>query len=324
MAKQGAEKVKGISITIADEGIHPIDASDRLWRENWYFNFYDHKTGVHGIASIGIRPNVRRGETVFAVFEGQRALHVFNKFDMDIPSDIGPERQHYGPLAVECVQPFKEWRIHFDDGGCRAEMTWKALSPPYDYDWAELEKGARHYEHTGLVNGSITVRDRTIPVQGFGARDHAWGPREYGLWDQTYWITGQFSRDLCFHACILSAKGEDYLLGFLVKDGKTSRLSTLIIDAIYAYPGGPTLSCLFRMQDEDRRSLEIRSELMNMMYFIAAQAGMESHYFTCPSRYTCGDLIGYGTVDHIIADRKTARSHFSSAGKNWGTLYYDL
>ncbi len=318
------EGVKDMPLTIGDEGIHHIDVSNPGWRENWYFNFFDHRTSVHGIASVGVRPNIRRGETVFAVFEGHRALHVFNKFDIDIPPDIGTERQHYGPLAVESIQPFKEWVIRFDDGMCRAEMTWKAISPPYDYDWTEFEKDARHYQHAGLIDGSIVIKDRTIRLQGFGERDHAWGPREYGLWDQTYWVTGQFSKELCFHACNLSAKGKDYLLGFLHKDGETSNLTALAIDAIYGYPGGPVLSCLLRMQDEDGRTLEVRSELMNVLYMLAAQAGMESHYFVCLSKFTCGDLVGYGTVDHIITDRRTARYHFLSAGRNWGTIYHNL
>ena len=58
------------SIKKIDDYFHVAEGRQD-WRESYYFNFVDEETNTSGFTTIGILPNLKKGEFVFALFQKQ-------------------------------------------------------------------------------------------------------------------------------------------------------------------------------------------------------------------------------------------------------------
>jgi hypothetical protein len=306
-------------ITIYDELPHASN-SDPLWRESWYLNFFDHSSEVYGIAWMGIRPMVGHGEILFALCEGPEFLHIMSDFTIPITADIGAERQNFGPLRWEVVEPFERWTMHFDDGKCRVHLEWEAVTPVYSWEWQDLA-ASWHFEHPGRVTGYAEVGDRRISIEGYGERDRAWGRRDNTMFETVHWTVGQFNSGTYFHGMQLVSKGKEVLLGFQQIDGDPALLSDYVLDLDYAYRGGPPRAAHLEATDELGRTLVIEQELLNVIPFVLADSGHQVRQYFTFNRLTCNGERGYGMMDHWWSDPTVLSAHHRANGRNRGALF---
>ena len=103
----------------------------------------------------------------------------------------------------------------------RDQLTQRGVSPMYggepvqrrrltlpERSFRRLRRG--HYEQHMAVEGTIRVGDEEWPVEGYGLRDHSWGPR---FWQAPWWyrwLTANFGDDFGFVVSVITSRdGED-------------------------------------------------------------------------------------------------------------------
>ena len=112
----------------------------------------------------------------------------------------------------------------------RAELTFRGISPmyggePVNDDGSPIEETGEgfargHYEQHVGARGTIRVGDQEWEVDGYGLRDHSWGPR---FWQSPWWyrwLTANFDDDLGFMVSIVASRdGSARIGGMLLRDG---------------------------------------------------------------------------------------------------------
>jgi len=167
-------------LTEIDEYAHEVDETPD-WRESYYFNWVDIESGISGFSTIGLLPNTKKREFVFAIFYDQeREIH-FNEPSGSFSDDL-TESLTDGILSYELIEPLKEWRIIYRGKNLRAELVWPARFSAYDFGTGSGTSWAGHFEQSGTPHGTLNFSDgRVVTIQGFGERDKSWGSRNWHI-----------------------------------------------------------------------------------------------------------------------------------------------
>jgi hypothetical protein len=299
------------AVTDADELRHEPSA-EPTWRENWWLCFFDHETGVRGVAYTGVQPGLSTGFAMFAIFRGREALTVLD--EKSIPLDKNGHRENgAGPIRFDCVEPMRQWRVTVSAPSAQADLSFSALHPAYDWDWDGATR-SRHYEQPGRVEGSIVVGDTRLEVHGLGQRDRAWGVREPSLlrqaWSSRVLLT---ERDLC-HASAITVGDRTFLFGYRITDGRSVLIDRLQLDISYAYPGGPPLSTELAASSEGNLVMDHQVRLENLIPHATISGGRETRQFFTFSEFADGGLRRIGQLDHWWSDRSALRDQIDVSG----------
>ncbi|MEV4420150.1 hypothetical protein AB0L40_09275 [Patulibacter sp. NPDC049589] len=310
-----------------DDSIHT--ASDApTWRESFYCNFADTESRYYGVAWQGVRPNQEVAEAVFVLFDRETAL--IRSVQTQLPVAADTDRRAVGNQTFTCHEPWRHWSVTFDDGTSNLTVDWQQLSEVCDHDAtgtpgrpvdpdtveapdeASFYGAAKHFEATGRIEASGEVDGRPISFTGFGTRDRAWGPRNWGLLGFCWWQTTQFADGDAVHALLLQEKvGDDMsLFGMLHRDGRTRPAMLLECEIGYDGEPGPPTSARQRWVDDEGRELIIESmQLLAHQPFAILADGQnleprtietpeENAYFWTWQRFVRDDgVVGHGMID---------------------------
>jgi hypothetical protein len=168
------------SLTENDEYAHEADESPD-WRESYYFNWVDINSGLSGFSTIGLLPNTKKREFVFALFyDHKREVH-FNEPSGSF-SDGLSESLTDGTLSYKLINPLKEWRIIYRGKNLIAEIIWPTRFSAYDFGSGSGTSWAGHFEQSGTPYGTIEFSDgKVVTIQGLGERDKSWGSRDWHI-----------------------------------------------------------------------------------------------------------------------------------------------
>ena len=90
---------------------------------------------------------------------------------------------------------------------------------PHEKPGEEFAKG--HYEQLVAGKGTIRVGDEEWEIDGFGLRDHSWGPRYWQAPWYYRWLTANFGDDFGFMGSRVARRdGDGTRGGFVWEDGK--------------------------------------------------------------------------------------------------------
>lgn len=174
-------QLKGTStLTEIDEYAHEADENPD-WRESYYFNWVDIDSGMSGFSTIGLLPNRKKREFVFALFyEQEREVH-FNEPSGSFSADLSKSLTD-GILSYELVTPLKEWRIEYRGKNLSANIVWPRRFTAYDFGSGSGTSWHGHFEQSGAPHGTIEFSDgRVMRIQGLGERDKSWGARDWHI-----------------------------------------------------------------------------------------------------------------------------------------------
>lgn len=173
-----------------DEYAHqPSERPD--WRESYYFNWVDLENDISGFTTIGLLPNARKREFVFAIFHKDLQEIHYLEPDEEVPSDFH-ESLTNGILSYEIVKPLEEWRIRYEAKKVTAEISWKGRFPAYDFGFGSGTSWSGHFEQSGIVTGEVGFEDASIlNFKGLGERDKSWGARDWHI-ESWYALHAQF------------------------------------------------------------------------------------------------------------------------------------
>ncbi len=235
----------GVRLEPHDEHMHELGPEPNF-NESMYFNLYDPAEGVGGWFRCGNRANEGYAEmTVCLYLPGGRVGFMFKRAEIDSNDAFDA-----GGIRFEVVEPFKRLDVSYsgkvvvlDDplqmadpkkaftenpyAECEVRIEYTGVSDmfggepdePHEKPGEEFARG--HYEQLIAGKGSIRVGDEEWAVDGFGLRDHSWGPRYWQAPWYYRWLTANFGPDFGFMGSRIARRDSDGTRGgFVWQDGK--------------------------------------------------------------------------------------------------------
>jgi len=252
----------GLRLDPDDEFTHEVTAESNF-NESMYFNVVDPAQEIGGFFRLGNRPNERTGEmTVCLYLPGGRVGFMFQR-----PEVTSNERFDAAGLAFEVVEPFEELRVRYDGkvvllddplelADPKAAFTQNPYAPavvdltytrvsdmfggepdaPHEAPGEEFAKG--HYEQLVRGRGSLRVGDDEWDIDGFGLRDHSWGPR---FWQAPWyyrWLTANAGDGFGFMASrVARREGDGTRGGFVWDDSELHLCDHAEVSTEWSEPG---------------------------------------------------------------------------------------
>lgn len=234
----------GVRLDPVDEYMHELGPEPNF-NESMYFNVVDPSSGVGGFFRVGNRANEGTGEmTVCLYLPGQRVGFMFKR-----PEVTSNDAFDSAGLRFTVVEPFEELTVAYDGkvvllddplqladpkaaftsnpyAEAQVRLTFTRVSDmfggepdePHEKPGEEFAKG--HYEQLVAGRGSIRVGDEEWAIDGFGLRDHSWGPRYWQAPWYYRWLTANLGPDFGFMASRVARRdGEGTRGGFVWEDG---------------------------------------------------------------------------------------------------------
>lgn len=225
-----------------DEYMHEGDEPN--FNESMYFNVYDPAARFGGFFRLGNRPNEGRGEmTVCLYLPDGRVAFMYQR-----PEVTTNERFDAGGIRFEVIEPFEHLTVNYEGkvviledplemadprkaftenpyADCTASLDYTGVSamfggePEESHEKPGEEFAKGHYEQLVAATGTITVGDEEFTIDGFGLRDHSWGPR---FWQAPWyyrWLTANFGNAFGFMGSRIARRDSDGTRGGFVWDG---------------------------------------------------------------------------------------------------------
>jgi hypothetical protein len=235
----------GIRLEPQDEYMHELGPEPNF-NESMYFNVYDPAQRVGGWFRCGNRANEGHAEmTVCIYLPDGRVAFMFKRAEIS-----NNDAFDAGGIRFEVVEPFEHLEVTYagkvvvlDEplqmvdpkkaftenpyAECEVRLTYTRVSDmfggepdtPHEAPGEEFAKG--HYEQLVAGKGAIRVGDEEWEIDGFGLRDHSWGPRYWQAPWYYRWLTANFGDDFGFMGSRVARRdAEGTRGGFVWEDGK--------------------------------------------------------------------------------------------------------
>ncbi|CAB4550687.1 unannotated protein [freshwater metagenome] len=236
-----------IRLDPADEYMHELGPESNF-NESMYINCFDPVNNVGGWFRMGNRANEGTAEMTVCLYLPDGSVG----FMFKRPAIENNDQLDAGGLTWTMVTPFEELRIDFTGkvvvlaepkqmvdpktafknnpyAECEAHITFTGLGRssmfggepdvPHEAPGEEFARG--HYEQLIKARGTIRVGDQEWEINGFGLRDHSWGPRYWQAPWYYRWLTANFDENLGFMMSRVAKKdGPGSRGGFVWEDGQ--------------------------------------------------------------------------------------------------------
>jgi hypothetical protein len=309
-----------------DEYTHPL-GSETNFNESMYFNFFDRKESIGGFIRLGKRANEGRAEmTITLYLPDGRVLFMFDRpaIDNNDSFDAGGARfdvleptQRLRTTYQGSVAELKEPRLMADPKRAFAESPSKrvsldlmhnAVGPLYGLVGAkeqtdrpaEKQFGKAHYEQHMHVTGSLEIDDESYAIDGYGIRDHSWGPRYWQNIQSYEWLTMNFGPD--FHAMVSvidfdGTRARQH--GVVVRGDQIDLIGEVEIEAEYEENGLFHKALRTKVKTRSGEELEIEGKVQSFIPLRNRRAGHVTHIGEGMTEWRCGDQIGYGLSEFL-------------------------
>jgi hypothetical protein len=240
----------GLRLEPADEQLHPLGPEPNF-NESMYFNVVDPASGLGAFFRLGNRPNERTGEMTCCIWlppdpggrEPRRVAFMFQR-----PEVTTNDAFDAAGMRFEVVEPFERLEVTYegkvvvlDDPlvladprtafrehlwcDCTVQLTYTGVGPmiggepdtPRERPGEEFARG--HYEQLVAARGVVRVGHQEWAVDGFGLRDHSWGPRYWQAPWYYRWLTANLGPDAGFMASRIARRDGDGIRAGFVWDG---------------------------------------------------------------------------------------------------------
>jgi hypothetical protein len=236
-----------------DDYTHPL-GPEKNFNDSMYFNFFDTKKNTGGFLRIGNRANERYAEVTLCLYLPTGEI-LFNyrrpEIDNNDAFDAGgmkfetlealtKHRTTYEGTAVfltdpsQMADPSNAFRNN-PHKPVSIELTHEAAGPVYGSSGAgretqdpEKDFAKAHYEQHMRVTGHVTVDGDRVEIDGFGLRDHSWGPRYWQNIQSYRWLNCTFGPDLGIMVTEIRPTADSRTQGGVVVRGETMQAITSV------------------------------------------------------------------------------------------------
>jgi hypothetical protein len=180
-----------------DDLFHSNDG-DPYWNEACFTSFRIPERKLMCLFYFYFRPNqktVMAGPIIWDGTGDQISNCLYYAWDWHLPMPEGAQMFDFelvNGLKVEPIELQKSYRFTYSGPGCELDVSFQATCDPHymlllngdvdpgmsDYVTRTAGHPTGHYEHFGLMNGTMDIRGEKIEVVNAATlRDHTWGPR---------------------------------------------------------------------------------------------------------------------------------------------------
>ncbi|MGA1105040.1 MAG: DUF7065 domain-containing protein, partial [Pseudomonadales bacterium] len=234
-----------------DDYTHPL-GPEQNFNESVYFNFFDRQQNRGGFVRIGNRANEGYAEMTVIVWNPDGSA-LFNYAKPEISHNDG---WNAGGLSIEILEPAERVRTRYEgkalfmknpkdmqDPGAAfknnpresllIDLEHQAVGPLYGHvgepgDGNEFARA--HTEQHMRVKGILQLGNgEPINFEGWGLRDHSWGPRYWQATPSYRWITGNFGDDL---GMIVTTNGQGIGKGLFQKGDELVRIESAKLETV--------------------------------------------------------------------------------------------
>jgi hypothetical protein len=240
-----------------DDYTHPL-GPEKNFNESMYFNFFDTRLNRGGFLRVGNRANEGYAEVTLCLYEPDGKV-LFNYKRPEIASN---DAYDAGGMRFETLEPLVRHRTTYegsavylaapeamsDPGQAFRENPHKKISVDLVHEAAgpvygsagsnrpeENEEegfGRAHYEQHMHVTGKLSIDGETYDIDGYGLRDHSWGPRYWQNILSYRWLTCSFGPELGIMVSeIQRTLTERTEWGVVIRDGKLERITKVSLDS---------------------------------------------------------------------------------------------
>ncbi len=311
-----------------DEFPH-VPTPERHFNESVYMNAFDHGRAMGGWMRVGNRVNEGYAElsvclylpdgSIACQFQRPAITHndAFNAGGLSVEIETPLQRVHMrydGEVMVvrdpELLRHPKRLFAEAERKPARVRWTHDASSPahggiPVDPDVPTMygrEFSLGHFNQHSVVSGEIAIGDEHWPVEGFGWRDHSWGPRYWQniLFDRLYMANFGADRGLMLLK-LANNDGQVRRGGVLQVDGEYEEILDLNIHNEWNAALDPTS---FRLGVRTaRRCAFINGTILNCAPLRNRREEngvmLESRIAECFTRLEWDGRVGYGMTEYV-------------------------
>jgi hypothetical protein len=277
-----------------DEYMHDLEEASNF-NESMYFNVFDPNERVGGFLRLGNRANEHYAEMTTCLYlPDGRVAFMFSR-----PEISDNDAFDSGGMRFEVIEPFETLRVTYkgkvallDDPlqmanprkaftenpwvDAEVELAYRGVSPmwggePVNDDGSPITEKAEegfargHYEQHVGGRGVIRVGDEEWAVDGYGLRDHSWGPR---FWQSPWWyrwLTMNFGEDAGFVISIVTARdGSQRIGGVALEDGEYRNIDRATVET--EWEGADAYHRTIRAKAHTaEREYEIEGSVLNLI-----------------------------------------------------------
>jgi hypothetical protein len=317
-----------VAITPRDEYMHPLEA-DPAFNESMYFNFFDPAAQVGGFFRLGNRANEGYAEMTICLYLRDGSVG----FMFARPQIADNDSFDAAGMRFEVLEPFARLRVTYEGSvavladplamadpkaaftgsphvGCTIRLDYRGLSPMLggevpdgEAPFAGTDLAARfargHYEQHVGARGRIAVGAERWEVDGFGLRDHSWGPRSWQAPRWYRWLTANCGPEHGFMVSVIATEdGQVRRSGVVFEDGAY----TPIVGAEIATETSgedryhDRLRCRARTAD---REIEITGNVRSLIPLRHRRDGKTTRISEGLTEYAWENRIGYGLSEYL-------------------------
>lgn len=325
-------KHQRVRLAPQDEYPHPIEAA-KNFNESMYINLFDPAKKAGGWFRVGNRPNEGYAEVSCCVyFPDGRVGFMFQR-----PTISGNEAIAAGGMKFDVIEPFRRLKLTYSGTlcilrnpadmadpkaafasnpivPCTVSIEYEGVSPMYGGEALDEngnpiqenpeESFARaHYEQHMAGKGEIRAGDEVLTLNGFGLRDHSWGPR---YWQNLYWyrwIPMNFGADFAMNVSIVQmASGRQHIWGMVLKNGRYHLLEHATLDTVYDADGASSTLKIKARTDEAEYHVE--GKVLSLIPLRNRRQKDNGEWMNTRitegfTEFRCNGKVGYGMAEYL-------------------------
>lgn len=314
-----------IRLEESDEYMHELESA-ATFNESMYFNVYDPSADIGGWFRLGNRANEGYAEMTCCLYFSDRTIG----FMYGRPHIDNNDAFYAGGMRFDVIEPFEALRVTYEGKvarltdplamkdprkafaeaehvDCKVSLDYRGLSPmmggePEYSDGDKPPEGesfARgHYEQHVGARGRIECGGDTWDVDGYGLRDHSWGPRS---WQAPYWYRwltcNAGETDGFMVSLIASRDGKVRRGGVLFENGGYTPIVDAKIDTSWSDDFDQEhLRCIARTPD---REIEITGTVKSFIPLRNRREGKVTRIGEGLTEYVWEGKTGYGLSEYL-------------------------
>lgn len=194
---------------------------DHLWVETWQFPIVIPEERLYALVYINVRPGLGvmwNQVMVCGTLTESRSdlLHLNENHFLPAPKRLWDIDSPLG-LKIRALNSPRDFAIDYEhEDGTAIHVTWSGMMDPFDIHdpdhspqagkflennthYTSRNEKSGHFDMSGRVTGTLTIRGRTFKVDSIERMDRSWGPRDLMKIHDMFIVSASFEPDLAFH-----------------------------------------------------------------------------------------------------------------------------